>query len=228
MQVYQWKTWSAEDSGHPSLRNWQSRNLPRSITAHTLVSLIHSDFSNTFLFLSQLILKVQPHGRDKQTCVSLVVTVPRCMRLFNSQRVVKCDCNPKVAPADRNIPGKPANTNIGFDANEFRRARFGMKTEEIATLIKSGMCSSFPARLCHSLPSALSWGRMPWPYAFTPGFRTKPGFVPALQAHHNLAVQAVHCQSPSSRSLGPPVHPSWPVSTRLWLSDSPPSVCCVS
>lgn len=153
MQVYQWKTWSAEDSGHPSLRNWQSRNLPRSI-----------------LFLSQLILKVQPHGRDKQTCVSLVVTVPRCMRLFNSQRVVKCDCNPKVAPADRNIPGKPANTNIGFDANEFRRARFGMKTEEIATLIKSGMCSSFPARLCHSLPSALSWGRMPWPYAFTPGF----------------------------------------------------------
>lgn len=130
-------------------------------------------------------------------------------------RIVTSQENPPILTSDL--------TQMNSDVHVF-----GMKTEEIATLIKSGMCSSFPARLCHSLPSSLSWGRMPWPYAFTPGFRTKPGFVPALQAHHNLAVQAVHCQSPSSRSLGPPVHPSRPVSTRLWLSDSPPSVCCVS
>lgn len=37
---------------------------------------------------------------------------------------------------------------------------------------------------------------------------TKPGFVPALQAHHSLAVQPLHCQSPSSLSPGPPVSSS--------------------
>lgn len=197
---------------------------------------IHSHLSNACV-LSQLTLKSKSIWQ-RLTKLGVPCDVSRCSHLLNSQHAGKWDYMLQIQNSHLWMVTHWANFNIDIiDWTQMNldihmpRWKQRRSLHLTAPLISWGMLRTF-SRLSLLLITFYfvlrKNAQRSWPYAFTLGSdkarlcASAPGTLQARLSGPCVA------KAPPVVAPGPPVYPSWPISTQLWLTDSPPSMCRVS